>query len=245
MTQQPTKPIRRQVDDLLAVLQQTPSEAACAHCLAHLDDYVQAQLNGRSYRTDYPTIAPHLDACEECATSYAHLYTLLHAEQRHALPQPPTIPTPDLSFLPPMPTLAAALQTAVQRTTNRLILQMNETLRILLTPPPTPQLAVRSANQRYSHCLLQLPADTNSIPVTIAAYADQQNPNHCLLELTIAPPGRSWPDLAGSQITLSTPHATPQTAVTDEWGAVSFPHLPIAALGQLRLEIDLSVMRNA
>lgn len=210
---------------------------------AQLDDYVAAQLAGEDYRKRFPSVARHLDACVECAEAYALCYERALAEASGGLPQPARLPEPDLSFLAPSmgQSLVDLVRAAVQRA--------GEQFRLQLTPDLLPALRpayaaapVRAAGDgpRYNEVILRLaPAEELSTtwPAGIVAYRDAQNPDHCLVEVTVAPPGRSWPDLAGIEVTLAV-GAERRSETTDAWGAASFEATPITGLGAMSISIQ-------
>ncbi|MCB8983768.1 MAG: hypothetical protein H6659_08095 [Ardenticatenaceae bacterium] len=230
---------------LLQALRQKPTEADCQLCLSQLHDYVVAQLAGQDYRQQFAWTAVHLDTCTACAEAYALIYEAALAEAQNRLPQPAHLPDPDLSFLQSASWLAA-LQAALELHAARLTLQLNETLNALLAPQPTLAATRTLDDGRYTPRLLELTFDqaaAANVPFTLAAYADRQQPDRCLVEITVQPPGQSWPDLSGRAVTL---HAAAQraaahtvTAATDDWGTAVFPDIPRSALTALRIEIEL------
>ena len=226
--------------DLLEVLQRPFAAADCQRCLAQLHDYVLAQLNGEDYRQQFAWTAVHLDGCVACAEAYALVYETALAEAQGHLPQPAHTPEPDLSFLQPAPWLTA-FRAALEVSAARLTLQLNDTLLTLLAPQP--ELAATRAvdDGRYTPRLLELTPDqaaAAAVPFTLAAYADRQQPDLCLVEITVQPPGQSWPDLGGRAVTLRAAGQT-ITAATDDWGTAVFPDIPRSALTALRIEIEL------
>lgn len=236
---------RGQPDDrvqaFLDMLQQQPTAADCRVCLAQLPDYIPAQNDPATDLAQFAWIRRHLDSCVACAQSYAQLYELLLADNQNALRQPATIPAPDLSFLTAVPSLPRLLENAWRRTGQQLTLQLSESLNNLLAPPPQP--ALRSAgDDRYFPPLLKLTPEQlpqTAVPLTLTAYTDQAQPGYCLVELTVEPPGRSWPDLAGNEVTLTADDRT-RRAVTDEWGTAVFADWPILDLDGLRIDITLT-----
>ena len=215
--------------------------AACERCLAGLDAYVTAQLAQADYLAEFATTAEHLDACPPCAAAYARLYELALADAAEQLPQPAAAAAPDLSFLPDRPSLTQRLRAAVQRTGDQLTLRLTAELAALLRPSPPPALALRAADRaRYAERLLQLDAaqfPELALPVSLSAYRDGQQPNLCLVEALVEPPGASWPDLGGTAVTLTIAGQSYQ-ATTDAWGLAAFPDVPIAALPELTIRVE-------
>jgi hypothetical protein len=96
-------------------------------------------------------------------------------------------------------------------------------------------------SDRYGQPILELvPENVPDLapPVTIMAYGDRQQPDRCLVEVTVEPPGQSWPELSGKQVVLTVADGE-QTAVTDDWGVAAFAGVPVAELDTMRLDIDL------
>ncbi|MBE2197514.1 MAG: hypothetical protein IAE79_02815 [Anaerolinea sp.] len=230
------------IQALAAALIYTPDEADCALCLNQLDDYVAAQLHGAAYQTQFAWTAQHLDSCAACAEAYALVYEVALAEANGRLPHPAHIPAPDLAFLQsPTTDWLVALRAAFTSGPTRLALQLNEALIHLLAPAPALALTRAGTDGRYTPKLLEITPDqaqTAGLPFTLAAYADQQQPDHCLVEITVQPPGQSWPDLGGYLVTLTAGGNT-VTGETDDWGTAVFPDIPLVELTSLRLDITL------
>lgn len=230
------------IQTFLTLLRTEPTSADCERCLAAAETYATAQLNGDDYQQQFPWIAQHLDSCVDCAQVYAHLYELMWAENNGRLAQPTTIPEPDLSFLNPAPSLRETLQIALHRTQEQITLQLNAALFALLQPTTSPSLARGGEDGRFGQQLLALTPEQTpaaALPFSLAAYADTQNPEQCLVEVTVELPGVSWPDLGGYKVVLQYTNKE-ETAVTDDWGIAVFTDIPQTELPQLRLEIHLN-----
>ena len=229
------------VQAFLAMLRQQPNDADCRLCLSQLPDYVAAQQAQEDYQTQFAWTQQHLDSCVACAEAYAQLFELALVEAQDQLPQPEKLPAPDLSFLTAVPDLRTSLSRAIQQTRQRFSLQLNELLTGLLVPPPQAALTRSAGEGRYSQKLLELTPDKlpdATLLVMLTAYADQEQPGRCLVEVTVEPPGLSWPDLAGREVLLTTGEQA-QTAQTDEWGTAVFPDILIPDLDTLRLDVSL------
>jgi hypothetical protein len=204
-------------------------------------------------------VTVHLDACLDCAAAYARVYELELAAATKSLPQPTRYAAPDLSFLPladtpPNPQGAGALQnageraraiaeqlrTALRRTGDLLTLQLSADLLALLRPLPTAAALRAPADaERYGEVLFALdPEEVAQAPVGMVAYRDARRPEECLVEVSVVPPGRAWPDLGGTLVTLVT-GGDQRTNTTDPWGMASFEGFPIARLVNLALEVHL------
>lgn len=228
---------------LIKILQSGHSEAACRQCLTGLEPYILAQINQSSQDEEFPTIQDHLDSCVECVAAYELLYEAVLAEVAGTLPSPTDIPVPDLSFLKvKTDSLLEKLGSALTATKNSLVLQLDQALYAMLVNAQQTQVgfARSGGNGRYTNKLFQLnsehlPGDT--IPLTVAAFKDNDQDGICLVEVNVEPPGRSWPDLANLAVTLLT-KAQKETAVTDEWGTAVFPQVNINYLGSMRLIVS-------
>jgi hypothetical protein len=229
---------------LARLLIEQPDPAACERCLDKLEAYCLAELSGASGAAADPETAQHLDGCVACAESYALLYeALLHSA---AVPEPPTLPAPDLSFLKrrsegsQMPAglgdLRSALLGALTRVGADLRLVLSEGL-LALVPPPPPALVLRAGEQ--SETLLDLQIDRPDPLVaglqliftrTSAAAGD--------LLVRVGLPEREWPDLAGIRVLLSDAGEQRQ-AITDAWGEVRFQGVPQASLPMLELRVRI------
>jgi hypothetical protein len=225
-----------------------PPESECAAYLPRLASYVDAQLAGEDYLSRYPDIAIHLDTCLACADSYARLYDLEIALAQEALPTPKVMPTPDLSFLSrpeakPSPSLVDLLSAALTTTANTIRLQLTAELLAFLQPQQSAALT-RSAvdDSRYSEVLYELHPEQypeTAIPIKLVVYRDAQRLEQCLLEVTVMPPGVSWPNLGGYTVTLQM-GSDYLTATTDAWGVAPFLDLSIARLDDLALVVELT-----
>jgi hypothetical protein len=225
---------------LAAILRYTPDEADCLLCQKQLDIYIEAQLGHTADQTSFAWTAQHLDSCLACAEVYALLYEVVMADENGRLPQPAQLPEPDLTFLESSPDWLAALKAALTVSPAQLALQFNAALVRLLAPAPTLALSRSLTNGRYQPKLLEITleqAQTLSLPFTLAAYADQQQPNHCLVEITVQPAGQSWPDLGGYQVTLKSGGQT-FTGETDDWGTAVFPDILLIELEDLHLRVQ-------
>jgi hypothetical protein len=58
------------------------------------------------------------------------------------------------------------------------------------------------------------------------------------VEITLAPPGRAWPDLAGIQVQLAWGGET-RRAASDAWGVAAFEEIPLTALPSLAVHIHI------
>jgi len=132
---------QRQQQLIQAIIAQS-DDSACDACMAKLDEYVAAQLNGEDYLQTYPDVVLHLDSCLACANAYALYYDLELAAA--TLPQPDLIPQPDLSFLRQdvasttvAPTLLEKLRASLEQTVDGFKLQLSPALLAGFTPQPT------------------------------------------------------------------------------------------------------------
>ncbi len=215
---------------------QAEDAAACDTTLEQLEAFVTLQLDGVDYVAAMPAVAAHLDACVACSQSYALLYQTVLAERSSTLPVPQTVPAPDLSFLPSRPSLGTLLRSAVQQLGSSLRLQLSQTLLDLMRPTGQPSLAFRDAegDPLFS---FDLPAPSQAVErLMVAVYADDRASDLYLVQVSVALPGRAWPDLAGIAVHLRGPELD-QQAATDPWGEVSFDNIPSTALPQLVIEV--------
>ncbi len=211
--------------------------------IEQLPDYIAAQLRGENGATQFPELSEALDAMPELAAAYGRLYDLEIAEVQQKLTageKPPA--APDLSFLATnkIP-LGQRLKEALQTVGEQIQLQFNEALLTLLAPPPAAAM-VRSAPvdaERYNQHIVSVTPE--ALPdlvmhLTIDIYQDTNNPEDCLVEVTVEPEGKSWPELEGSEVTITYGDQS-QTAETDAWGNVSFTDVPHSQLGSLKISV--------
>ena len=78
---------------------------ACQACEDMLDQYVDAELDGKDVGTLFPNIKAHLNQCALCQESHQELKILLQMEHQGTLVEPPVEANFDFSFIPaPQPT---------------------------------------------------------------------------------------------------------------------------------------------
>ena len=234
----PSRPNRQA--ELAQVLRWQASELAQHPSADQLQLYVEAQLRGLPYQTDHADLAHHLDGCVACAEAYGRLYELMLAEEQATVALPERIPAADLAFLQPLPqtTWLAQIRAAIKLVGQQLTLQLSPDLLPGLQPTLAGgTLRAPSDEERYHEQILAL--DDEALPLNIAAYRDGQQPAHCLLEITVTPPDRSWPDLADIVVTLHIAGGR-RSAVTDAWGLAVFADVPIEQLAEMQVTVDLS-----
>lgn len=230
---------------LRAALQNSTNEAACNACLSHLQEYVEAQLNGRDVLLLYPNIAGHLDGCLQCAAAYARLYRLEMAAEADGLPELERPRRPDLSFLAGVsesqPTWRERLQSAFTQLQDGLRLQLTADLLPMLQTPPALAATRAAAEGRYAEQLYTLNSDDileNDNPVRLSIYRDAEDMKYCLIEVSVTPVGRAWPQLDGIQVILEISDQR-QEKQTNHWGTVAFDQIPTAELTTLMIEVHL------
>ncbi len=203
--------------------------------LPQLDAYAVAQLAGEPYTEQFADIALMLDQSAVLSSIYARVYDAAAQNDTADL----SIPAPNLDFLTPRPSLAQLLHEAIRVNGNKIRFALSDALLPLLAPPPTPALVLRGAadRQRYNKELLKLEQEEGR-PFTLVAWQDSENDALCLVEVTVEPPGKMWPDLAGSSVCVTAAGNT-YTETTDEWGLAAFEDIVVATLGALSIEIEI------
>ncbi|MFN8475751.1 MAG: hypothetical protein U0822_26450 [Anaerolineae bacterium] len=225
-------------DKLIEAIETQHNDDACVECLAQLADYVDAQFAGQDYTVLFPAVAFHLDACTQCSGAYARFYDTEWAARMNALPALARIPEPDLSFLGGE-SMAERLQAAFRRVGGRLTLTLSPDLLPLLRPAPSAAaLRAPQDTRRYGETLLALDP-TPDLPIGLAAYRDAQQPDHCLVEVTVEPPDRAWPDLGGIEVALAT-RDREQFGLTDDWGLAAFEDVAVDDLNGLMVQVALA-----
>ena len=153
----------------------------------------------------------------------------------------------DPGMTPPVQSsLLEQLRDAVQQVGERISLQLSAAFLPMLRPAYALSATRgpggnQGGDQRYSELLLQLqPEATLQMvwPVALAAYRDAQQPTVCLIEVTVEPTDRAWPELEGIVVTLTLGEEA-RTATTDPWGLVSFADVPVVALGEMNVAVKL------
>ena len=193
MTTSPSSKNQRRAELVRLLIQ--PVDDARHPTVDQLAMYIESQLAGLPYQTEYADLAHHLDTCVACAEAYARLYELVHAEQQTQTTTPSRIPEADLAFLQPVSqaTWLEQIRAAIVMAGEQLTLQLDPALLPRLQPAvATGTLRAAETEARYQEQILEL--NEEALPLTMAAYRDKQQPDHCLLEITVAPPGVAGPN---------------------------------------------------
>ena len=169
----------------------------CASARSRLPELASARELGLPLTADQQAVAGHLAQCPDCAAAWADLLALARLAEA-GLPAPPTVPRPDLSFLPATP-VAAWQQVGARRhqftaSLNILIGRAAAAFRSLpagLLPQPVLVPALRAGGETMAAQRLALPP----APGSLAA------------ELTVSPVE------AGAQIDLRLTHAATQQSL--------------------------------
>ena len=230
-----------QIRNFLQTVYQSSDDATCAQVQAQLLDYVNTRINtyvnwNQSLQA-FTEVRQHLDSCVNCSEAFAQIHETILATQSESQ----SLPTPDLGFLQPQLSLSERLNDAISQLGDRIRLQFSVDLLPALRPAMATG-ALRSAqNQPYGELLLQLDPPAELIErwnTTISVYRDHQSPILCMVEVTVAPPDRSWPDLAGIPVTLSI--GTDERAQeTDAFGVVSFERIAIEQLPAVAIAVQM------
>lgn len=216
---------------------QAQDPKACTLCLDTLEQYITLQLDGEDYQKQLPDVAEHLDGCIECSQSYAILYTQLSVEKAQAMPQPSTIPDPDLSFLQTAPNTLDTMREAIRQIGNRFQLSFSQALLELFQTPAQPSLAFRDIENTPLFAL-ELPTPSEQVErLAISIYPDDERDAYVLVQVSVSLPNRIWPNLGGITVQLNAAGDLHQET-TDQWGEASFESIPRSALPDLRLEIQ-------
>lgn len=226
----------------LAVLQTRPPVDFDEILLERLHQYVNLQLRGGAYQQHDSDLTNLLDGNPGLAEAYALLYELEAAVLTDNLSNPDHVPDPDLSFLTASPSLAERLAEQVTRTSREIVLRFSEDLLALLRPGPQLAAGLRQADSgRYGTLLYTLDGQSlgDPLPLTLNAYADQEQPDFCLIEIEVVLPDRSWPDLAGVVVALTQRERLLQSE-TDAWGLAVFENVPIALLPETRIVLQMN-----
>jgi hypothetical protein len=105
---------------------------------------------------------------------------------------------------------------------------------------PAPALAVtRSGAGELLYQLDVMAADLPDVPLTLAIYADADRLETCLVEVTVVPAGKSWPNLGGREIILHMDNEM-YKKTTDSWGVVTFPGIPLDKLKDLLFVVGVN-----
>lgn len=230
---------------LREALQNTTEDAACDTCLSGLPKYVEAQLDGRNLLAEFPRIANHLDGCLQCAAAYARLYRLERTALADTLPELERPRQADLSFLPPhsapIPSLGQRLKDAFTEIQSGLRLQLTADLLPGLQPPMVLVPTRAAEDERYAELLYALDSRetvASAAPFKLAVYRDAEQIQNCLVEVTVGPPGRAWPQLGDIRVTLELADSR-REGLTNHWGVAAFDAIPAAELGSLTVEVQL------
>ncbi len=230
--------VEHRLKALQEAIEAQPNESICEAVTAALTEVVSAEIVDVDLLTQHREIAIHLDSCLSCSDAYARLVEL--AVTGEALPEPPSIPAPDLRFLASAETsLQDTLAAALRRTAEGISLRLSDQLLQWFPPPATPAVAVRGSEQRYATILHQIPASADdALPFTLTVFADAEQPQSCLVEMQVGLPHRAWPELGGIEVAISA-EGLHRTAPTDAWGLASFADVARGELPTLTVQISM------
>jgi hypothetical protein len=204
----------------------------CAECRNQLGAYVEAGLAGLDAAARFPAVGAHLAACADCRQAHDELRALLSMP----LAEPPVRPHFDFSYLP----AATIAEEATARpwrldALGRLIIQFSaDLLRGLQGPALQPSYLKGAAAEPVEYAL---PAPVGGLNVHIRAEPDRRDPGRLHVAVEVAVAGRSWPDLAGSVVSLARGGEELEKQETDAFGVAVFEDVPAEALPELRFEI--------
>lgn len=85
-----------------AVIGRRDQAIVCEECRAELPSYVEAEVGGLPIGQRYPQVKHHLETCAECEAEYVIILQLALAEEAALSAAPARLPSPNLSFLPPL-----------------------------------------------------------------------------------------------------------------------------------------------
>jgi len=98
-----------------AMREQPDLAITCPIAEQWLPSFVDDELAGTDVVAKYPDIKRHLDLCAACEQVYVELIQLAQAEATAAIPLTMSLPEPDLSFLPPLPSFVTLARTLVSQ----------------------------------------------------------------------------------------------------------------------------------
>lgn len=204
-----------------------------------LPEYATTLVLGGPGERSAPDIAAHVAGCATCRDELEELLALTHAAYAGEIAPATTYPVPDLSFLPrstPMfvPEVSPPRREWWIDEARRLVVQFSQALLDLLRPPT---LAGATRGRLLYH-YTQAPGTVADLDLTIEVFLEGSDPALARVSVCVEASGRDPLDQAGAVVTL---HAVglSRSGVTDETGGVDFATVPLAALPDLRVTVQL------
>lgn len=222
----------------MKILRSHPSEQTCDHCIDQLDAFIAAQLSQDDFLKSFGDVAMHLDSCVLCSELYSRLYHLAEAEANGALPTPAYYPEFDFSFLGHEEVELSTLRDALTHLSDGFIFQLSTQLNHLFRPSAQSTVRLGKSDGLFGQQLLTIvppEEEDETFPLSVEAFVDVRDEMHCFVEVNVAPPGKSWPNLGGTAVTLRYDDVL-LTAVTNQDGDALFEQIPLNKLEMLTLE---------
>jgi len=211
----------------------------CEQCQDQLPDYVQAQETGQADDTQWQAIALHLHTCPHCAAAHAELVELIQFAYGEQGQEPPLTPIPDLFFLPHRQIRDSwhwedGIGLVIEFTQG--LLRALDALSLQPAVQPA-YAAVRTGAEGAQTLAYELREEINDLEVTITAQEEQTAPRVHAITVRVVLPGKDWPHLAGTQVTLKRWDAEGETQTTDAHGEAVFEGIAGDDLPRLVFEI--------
>lgn len=229
---------------LLRALTTTEEDTlTCQECEDLLPEYLHAETIGQATGVRWRPVARHLDMCPHCSAEFADLfemYALAYGEAGGETP--PSYPAVDLSFLREkkveLPASQGDIRSHYLDELGHLIIQFSAELINSWQPPAFATTGLKktgtSSRILYQYALKEEVEDRE---ITIIAKEKRNDPAHCTVMVEVNIPGRTWPDLAETEVILKHGEQVLEAQLTDAFGQVIFEGVSIADLARLVFEI--------
>lgn len=218
-----------------------------------LPGYIEAEVHGRNAAQSYPELHAQIAQCDSCRGAYQELKDLISLEDAAGFAEPVQEAVFDLSYLkspaeiPPeasLPYEHPPAEQAVQRgwhvsELGTYVLALSEELLESLLPS-TPQPVFQKRTDRTLFETAS-PALDGKLDVVVTAKEQRHDPARCTVMVTAKSPGKSWPQLGGTQIELWVDAETKQTLSTDAHGRAVFDNIDKSKLPQLIIQAHPSL----
>lgn len=183
---------------------------------------------------EWIALGAHLEQCPACSTLWAELLALDELDEAEVA-LAAAAPAPDLSFARRAPLFAvriASLSEAVISFGQGLVTAVEQAF------APQPFATQRAQLVEYAG---KIPNEQTEhlFSATVQVRRSPTAADHCTLLVTVVPPGKAWPDLAGTLVTMHGSTAPAAPVETDSYGVVSFADVPLVELPALSLHVEL------
>ena len=219
------------------VLKTEPSETQFDAYLDQLDDFVAAQLAGEEYETQFPDMVAYLNTDVRLADAYNRLYKLEIDALSDKIRMAPSIRKENPNFLDKL--LKMLLGGSIEYPPGAIAMLFTPDILSRLHVEPVLGGGALKALEAKT-VLYKLDPEEHGLsdwPATITVLSGDEA-ELCTVQVQVTPPGRAFPNLSGTEVSIEIPGLEPYEQKTDMLGVATFENIEIEQLSQIRVVIQ-------